>query len=64
MVGALVLVGEGRWTADDVSKALAARNRQALGLNAPPDGLWFTAARYADVSERFTDFSTGKVTSF
>jgi tRNA pseudouridine38-40 synthase len=51
MVGALVLVGEGRWTAADVETALAARNRQALRLNAPPDGLWFTGAKYTEVSE-------------
>ncbi len=51
MVGALVLVGEGRWTAADVEMALEARNRQALRLNAPPDGLWFIGAKYTDVSE-------------
>ncbi len=46
MVGALVLVGEGRWRPDDVAAALAARSRAALALNAPPDGLWFAGARY------------------
>jgi tRNA pseudouridine38-40 synthase len=55
MVGALVTVGEGRWTADDVSAALAARDRQALLLNAPPDGLWFVAAVYAPLSAGFTE---------
>ena len=63
MVGALVLVGEGRWTERDVQTALEARNRQALRLNAPPDGLWFVSACYTEVSEGFTDSSTGKVTS-
>lgn len=63
MVGALVLVGEGRWAPEDVGAALAARNRQALRLNAPPDGLWFTGAIYTDVSEEFTDFSTPPATS-
>ena len=63
MVGALVLVGEGRWTDSDVRTALEARNRQALRLNAPPDGLWFVGARYADVSEEFTIYGTSKVTS-
>lgn len=63
MVGALVMVGEGRWTDGDVRSALAARDRQALRLNAPPDGLWFVGARYGEVSEGFTDSSTGKVTS-
>lgn len=46
MVGTLKLVGEGKWTADDVSKSLAAADRAALGLNAPPDGLYFTGVDY------------------
>ncbi len=46
MVGCLKLVGEGRWTVDDLTAALAARNRLALGMNAPPEGLTFTAATY------------------
>jgi len=46
MVGCLMLVGWGRWTADDLAAALAAADRAALGLNAPPDGLTFVAARY------------------
>ncbi|MFN7174439.1 MAG: tRNA pseudouridine(38-40) synthase TruA [Thermaurantiacus tibetensis] len=54
MVGALVLVGLGRWSVARVGEALAARNRSALGLNAPPDGLHFAGARYPDLSEDFT----------
>jgi tRNA pseudouridine38-40 synthase len=46
MVGCLKLVGEGRWSADDLAAALAAQDRRALGLNAPPDGLTFVAAHY------------------
>ena len=46
MVGCLMLVGRGKWSADDLSAALAAANRAALGLNAPPDGLYFVGARY------------------
>jgi tRNA pseudouridine38-40 synthase len=46
MVGCLALVGMGRWSADDLRAALAARNRAALGLNAPPDGLYFVQADY------------------
>jgi tRNA pseudouridine38-40 synthase len=46
MVGCLKLVGEGKWTADDLAAALAARDRSALGINAPPDGLVFTGAIY------------------
>lgn len=46
MVGCLALVGRGKWTANDLAAALAARDRAALGFNAPPDGLYFTGASY------------------
>ena len=46
MTGCLKLVGQGRWSADDLEAALEARDRTALGLNAPPDGLTFVAAHY------------------
>lgn len=46
MVGCLALVGRGKWDANDLSAALAARDRATLGLNAPPDGLYFVEARY------------------
>ncbi|MGY4395837.1 tRNA pseudouridine38-40 synthase [Sphingomonas sp. UYAg733] len=46
MVGCLALVGQGKWSADDMGAALEARDRVALGLNAPPDGLFFLRADY------------------
>jgi tRNA pseudouridine38-40 synthase len=46
MVGCLVLVGMGRWTRQDMADALTARDRARLGLNAPPDGLFFVRADY------------------
>jgi tRNA pseudouridine38-40 synthase len=46
MVGSLVLVGDGRWTADDLAAALAARDRSACGPVAPPDGLYLVAVEY------------------
>lgn len=46
MVGTIKMVGEGRWTADDVTAALEARNRSAAGQTAPADGLYFTHAFY------------------
>jgi tRNA pseudouridine38-40 synthase len=46
MVGSLVWVGEGRWSADDLAAALAARNRTACGPVAPPDGLYLVRVDY------------------
>ena len=46
MVGCLALVGRGQWRPDDIRKALEARDRAALGLNAPPHGLYFVQALY------------------
>jgi tRNA pseudouridine38-40 synthase len=46
MVGCLSLVGLGKWSADDLRAALDARDRAALGFNAPPDGLYFIGADY------------------
>jgi len=48
MVGCLQLVGRGKWSAADLKAALDARDRAALGFNAPPDGLYFVAALYGD----------------
>jgi tRNA pseudouridine38-40 synthase len=46
MVGTLALVGHGQWSEEQVAEALEARDRGALGLNAPPEGLYFVEARY------------------
>ena len=46
MVGCLALVGQGKWSPDDVQAALEACDRARLGLNAPPDGLYFRRADY------------------
>jgi len=48
MVGCLALVGQGHWRVAQVAEALAARDRAALGHNAPPDGLYFMGAEYPD----------------
>jgi tRNA pseudouridine38-40 synthase len=48
MVGCLALVGMGRWREAQIGEALAARERAALGLNAPPQGLYFVNATYPD----------------
>jgi tRNA pseudouridine38-40 synthase len=46
MVGSLEAVGEGKWSADDLSRALAARDRTACGPVAPPDGLYLMRVEY------------------
>ncbi|HTM72026.1 MAG TPA: tRNA pseudouridine(38-40) synthase TruA [Pseudolabrys sp.] len=46
MVGSLVPVGEGKWSADDLTKALDARDRAACGTVAPPDGLYLIKVEY------------------
>ncbi|MTJ81530.1 MAG: tRNA pseudouridine(38-40) synthase TruA [Telmatospirillum sp.] len=46
MVGTLRLVGDGRWTADRVARALAACDRRQGGPTAPPSGLYLTGVVY------------------
>lgn len=48
MVGCLKLVGQGTWEENRIAEALAAKDRHALGLNAPPHGLYFIEAIYPD----------------
>ncbi|MFL6763167.1 MAG: tRNA pseudouridine(38-40) synthase TruA [Sphingomicrobium sp.] len=46
MVGCLAMVGRGQWQPEDMRRALVARDRAALGFNAPPHGLYFVEATY------------------
>jgi tRNA pseudouridine38-40 synthase len=46
MVGSLVLVGEGKWRAENLAAALAARSRSACGPVAPPEGLYLVSVEY------------------
>jgi tRNA pseudouridine38-40 synthase len=46
MVGCLSLVGRGQWRPDHMRRALEAKDRAALGFNAPPHGLYFVEALY------------------
>ena len=46
MVGSLVLVGEGKWSGEDLAAALAARSRSACGPVAPPEGLYLASVEY------------------
>ncbi len=46
LVGSLKLVGEGKWTADDLVSALEARDRTASGPVAPAEGLYLMQVDY------------------
>jgi tRNA pseudouridine38-40 synthase len=46
MVGSLVHVGEGKWSAHDLAAALDARDRTACGQVAPPHGLYLVRVDY------------------
>src|SRR6202167_4744932 len=46
MVGSLIHVGEGKWSAGDLATALAARARAACGQVAPPHGLYLVRVDY------------------
>nr|WP_316651971.1 tRNA pseudouridine(38-40) synthase TruA [uncultured Gellertiella sp.] len=46
--GTLKMVGEGKWTPDDVQSALEARDRKECGPVAPPEGLYFMQVDYPD----------------
>lgn len=46
IAGSLALVGEGRWSADDLQNALEAKNRAACGPVAPAAGLYLVRVDY------------------
>ncbi len=46
MVGSLRRVGEGKWTRDDLARALGAADRSACGPVAPPEGLYLVRVSY------------------
>lgn len=46
MVGSLAEVGLGRWSADDLADALAAKDRKRCGQVAPPEGLYLIGVDY------------------
>ncbi len=46
IVGSLAHVGEGKWSADDLTAALAARDRARCGQVAPPQGLYLVRVEY------------------
>jgi tRNA pseudouridine38-40 synthase len=51
IVGALCEVGLGQRSPDDIPQILAARDRQAAGGTAPPQGLWLQWVKFGDPAE-------------
>lgn len=48
--GTLKMVGEGKWTVENVRAALEARDRTRCGPVAPPHALYFVAVDYGDLA--------------
>lgn len=46
MVGSIVHVGEGKWSADDITRILQARDRTLCGQVAPAEGLYLVRVDY------------------
>jgi tRNA pseudouridine38-40 synthase len=50
IAGSLEHIGSGRWTKDDLRKALEARDRKRCGVVAPPHGLYLARVDYDNSS--------------
>jgi tRNA pseudouridine38-40 synthase len=57
MVGSLKLVGEGKWSPDDLRRALDARDRAECGPVAPAAGLYLVRVDYGAAAERETEIA-------
>ncbi len=51
MVGTLIEVGKGKVSAADVARIFAARDRNASGPTAPPEGLYLVSLEYPDPAD-------------
>ncbi len=64
MVGSLKVVGEGKWTVSDMSRALTARDRSACGPVAPACGLYLVRVDYTGdrpiVGGGFREYGSGE----
>ncbi|MFW6077317.1 MAG: tRNA pseudouridine(38-40) synthase TruA [Hyphomicrobiales bacterium] len=55
LVGSLKLVGQEKWSAEDLTAALAARDRRACGPVAPAHGLYLVAVEYGASADQPVD---------
>jgi tRNA pseudouridine38-40 synthase len=55
IVGSLKLVGQHKWSADDLAQALAARDRRACGPVAPAHGLYLVGVDYGSSGDQPVD---------
>jgi tRNA pseudouridine38-40 synthase len=60
MVGTLRLVGEGKWSKDDLLAALELRDRTKGGPTAPPQGLYLTGVKYDPLPAGIPSTGTGE----
>lgn len=61
IVGTLIHVGRGNWTADDVRRILEARDRSQAGETAPPQGLYLVNCEYVIDEARIAERLAGRV---
>lgn len=46
LVGSLAMIGQGKWTAENLINAMEAKDRRAAGPTAPAQGLYFVGVKY------------------
>lgn len=60
IVGTLIHVGRGNWTADDVRRILDSQDRAEAGETAPPQGLYLLRCEYEINQERIAERLAGR----
>lgn len=60
IVGTLIHVGRGNWTADDVRRILESQDRAAAGETAPPEGLYLVNCEYEINPSRIAERLAGR----
>ena len=58
IVGTLLRVGRGFYTPEQVKEILEAKNREAAGVTAPPQGLMLMEIQYKEINDRNEEYRT------